>query len=100
MDGGTRGPVCDMIGCRTPTTQDVSVFSIDPGKKVVSDASYKSCQAFSAPSYTPGVCPNGHTVAEVTEYQTYQISGTTSGNVRTYWQASCCRRSEYTDVCL
>ncbi len=53
------------------------------------DPSYRTCQPYSsAPTYSPGMCPFGHTVAQVTAWQ---IS--TSTGCRTFWQASCCRKS-------
>jgi hypothetical protein len=54
------------------------------------DSLYLSCQPLSAmPTYSPGVCPEGQTVAEVTEFQ-YSASSA-SGSQR-LWQASCCKR--------
>jgi hypothetical protein len=41
-------------------------------------------------SYSPGVCPDLHTVAETTGYS---VSGDQS--VGTHYKASCCRRSVY-----
>jgi hypothetical protein len=88
---GPGSSVCDRLGCPNSTVQDVSVFSVNPRKKIVSDVLYQSCQAFVALSYSPGVCPSGHTIAEVTAYH---INVMTSGGVHMYWQASCCKRSE------
>ena len=65
----------------------ITVFSIDPSKSIVSDALYNSCQLYRTPTYSPGICPSGQTIAEVTAYQ-----GTASTGNRTFWQASCCKR--------
>lgn len=69
---------------------NVTVFSMDPSKDVVSDPLYRSCQRYSTPVYSPGVCPGGFTIAEVTAV----VSGRASAN-STFWQASCCRRFDY-----
>ncbi|KAF1958444.1 hypothetical protein CC80DRAFT_30780 [Byssothecium circinans] len=55
----------------------------------LSDRIDVSCQPYGITSgtYSPGVCPSGQTVAEVTEYQTHESPG-----VGKYWQASCCPR--------
>ncbi|PVI04075.1 hypothetical protein DM02DRAFT_652094 [Periconia macrospinosa] len=52
------------------------------------DPEYLTCQPFAvAPTYSPGVCPDGHTIAEVTEHQVSK----TAGGMDRYWQASCCK---------
>jgi hypothetical protein len=67
-------------------------FSTNPGTPTpgaLFDPLYSSCQPGGPQSiYSPGICPEGQTVAEVTEYQ---HSGT-SGIVETYYEASCCQR--------
>jgi hypothetical protein len=69
--------------------QNFTVFSVDPTRvESVSDPLYRSCQRYSTPIYSPGMCPSGHTIAEVTAY----ASGVTNGTERTFWEASCCRR--------
>jgi hypothetical protein len=67
--------------------RNYTVFSVDPAKSIVSDPSYKPCQKYSTNVYSPGVCPSGHTIAEVTAYTANASTG-----FRTFWQASCCRR--------
>jgi hypothetical protein len=53
------------------------------------DRSYLSCQPYGAPNhYSPGICPHGQTVAEITEYH----YSTTSGSTETRFEASCCQR--------
>jgi hypothetical protein len=76
-------------GDDNPRTANFTVYSVNPSKSIVSDASYSSCQAYGQASYSPGICPSGHTVAEITAYQ----SDVTTG-YRTFWQASCCKRSD------
>jgi hypothetical protein len=72
-----------------PTASNYTVFSVDPTRILnVSDPLYRSCQRYSTPIYSPGVCPSGHTIAEVTAYR----SEVTTGTDRTFWEASCCRR--------
>lgn len=52
------------------------------------DPSYRSCQKYNnEPTYSPGICPSGQTVAEITAWHVNGPSG-----YRTFWQASCCRR--------
>jgi hypothetical protein len=66
-----------------PDTKLNTVWSIR------TDPLFTSCQPYSIqPSYSPGVCPDGFTAAEVTEFQANQM---TSG-VLTSWVASCCKR--------
>lgn len=80
-------PLLRLCGNSNLTT----VFSMDPSKSIVSDPLYRSCQRYSTPIYSPGVCPRGFSIAEVTAV----LSGIASGN-KTFWQASCCRRFEHT----
>jgi hypothetical protein len=87
VDRWMIGPSHCQVGSLSPSSQNVTVFSIDPGRSTVSDPLYRSCQRYSTPLYTPGVCPSGHTIAEVTAYQSSAPTG-----FRTFWQASCCRR--------
>jgi hypothetical protein len=87
VDRWLIGPSHCGAGFNTASSHNVTVFSIDPSKGTVSDPLYKSCQRYSTPTYTPGVCPSGHTVAEVTAYQ----SSVPTGFI-TFWEASCCRR--------
>ncbi|KAF2845792.1 hypothetical protein T440DRAFT_543490 [Plenodomus tracheiphilus IPT5] len=56
-----------------------------------SDPLFEACRPYSSFSlYSPGMCPDGQTVAEVTEVH---ATGTgTSTTVHTYWHASCCSR--------
>jgi hypothetical protein len=66
-----------------PGAFDLTVWSVDK------NPSFSSCRPYSAqPLYSPGVCPDGHTVAEITEFH----ASHTSGDVLTSWVASCCRR--------
>jgi hypothetical protein len=83
MIGPSRCQFGDYVG----SPHNFTVFSIDPGRGTVSDPLYRSCQRYSTPIYTPGVCPSGHTIAEVTAYQ----SSVPTGFI-TFWEASCCRR--------
>lgn len=56
---------------------------------IIYDASYSKCQPFSVPvHFSPGICPHGQTVAEITEYH----YATTSGSTMTMFEASCCQR--------
>jgi hypothetical protein len=62
---------------------NLTVWSID------SNPLFTSCQPYSSQSlYSPGVCPDGQTVAEITEVH----ANYTTGGVLTSWVASCCRR--------
>jgi hypothetical protein len=62
---------------------NLTVWSIDKNPL------FTSCQPYSLqPLYSPGVCPDGQTVAEITEIQ----ANHTTGGVLTSWVASCCRR--------
>jgi hypothetical protein len=78
-------PACANFAVDSIAAGNRTVFSIDPAKSIVSDPSYRSCQPFL--TYSPGVCPDGHTVAEVTA-----SFFTLSRDIQTYWQASCCKR--------
>ncbi|CAI6333584.1 unnamed protein product [Periconia digitata] len=53
----------------------------------VPDPWYDACQPYAQASaiYSPGMCPDGQTVAEITEHQTKVSTG-----IDSYWQASCC----------
>ncbi|KAF2676247.1 hypothetical protein K458DRAFT_492572, partial [Lentithecium fluviatile CBS 122367] len=58
-----------------------TVWSID------SNPLFKSCQPYQdQPLYSPGVCPDGQQVVEVTEIH----ANKTEGGIQTSWQASCC----------
>ncbi|KAJ8108724.1 hypothetical protein OPT61_g7973 [Boeremia exigua] len=66
--------------------QNHTVFSLDLNG-TATDPSYRKCQPYQlAPTYSPGICPDGQTVAEVTAWQLSASTG-----YRTFWQASCCR---------
>jgi hypothetical protein len=82
-----------ILNCNNASVpQNTTVYSIDPARiDMVSDPLYRSCQRYSTPVYSPGVCPSGHTIAEVTAF----VSEVTTGVDRTFWQASCCRRFHY-----
>lgn len=80
-------PVCANTVYGATALGNRTVFSIDPAKSIVNDPIYKSCQPYSTPLYSPGVCPDEHTVAEVTAHQSRVSTG-----FRTFWQASCCKR--------
>ena len=55
----------------------------------VYDPSYTRCQPLGALlKYSPGICPQGQTAAEITEYH----HAGTSGSVETRFSASCCQR--------
>lgn len=62
---------------------NLTVWSIDDNPL------FSSCQPYSlVPLYSPGVCPNGQTAAEVTKF----VATQTDGIIRTSWVASCCKR--------
>jgi hypothetical protein len=64
-----------------------TVFSTRPkSSERGADSFYMGCQRFSTVWYSPGVCPDGQTVAEITEIRT---SVATQG-AGTFWRASCC----------
>jgi hypothetical protein len=69
------------------------VWSINPTHSIVSDLSYSGCQLYGKPTYSPGICPSGQTIAEVTAFE----SSVSNGN-RTFWQASCYRRYDTTSA--
>jgi hypothetical protein len=75
------------------TTYEIFVaFSTTPVNSypgAVYDSSYIKCQPLGAlVNYSPGICPQGKTVAEITEYH----YGRTSGSIETRFSASCCQR--------
>jgi len=67
-------------------TADI-VWSVNPTRSIVSDPSYTGCQLYGKATYSPGICPSGQTIAEVTAFESSVSTGT-----RTFWKASCCRR--------
>ena len=73
--------------CGVGSSTGDTVWSVNPTRSIVSDPSYNGCQLYGNPTYSPGICPSGQTVAEVTAYE----SGVSNGT-RTFWKASCCRR--------
>jgi len=77
--------------CGDGSSTGETVWSVNPTRAIVSDASYNGCQLYGTPTYSPGICPSGQTIAEVTAYESSVPSGT-----RTFWQASCCRRYDAT----
>ena len=79
--------------CRTDSTSHTVVWSVNPSKSIVSDASYNQCQKYGTATYSPGICPSGQTVAEITAYVSSAPNST-----KTFWQASCCRRFDTTDA--
>lgn len=76
-----------MTDCGHTEVPDFTVFSVDPSKSIVSDPLYRDCQLYQTATYSPGVCPDGQTIADVTAFQASASTG-----FRTFWQASCCRR--------
>lgn len=87
-------------GRAPPSSGTFVAFSTNPSNTssgALYDASYSSCQPDGAPfHYSPGICPNGQTVAEITEYH----YSTTSGSIATNFEASCCQRydTSYVDT--
>ncbi|KAF1951112.1 hypothetical protein CC80DRAFT_363402, partial [Byssothecium circinans] len=73
-----------------PPSNCVDRWMLDEINEIVSSKStFTNVEQLTvAPTYSPGVCPDGHTVAEVTEHQV----GGSSGNIDRYRQASCCKR--------
>jgi hypothetical protein len=66
-----------------------STTPVNTRSGAVYDPSYSRCQPLGALlKYSPGICPQGQTVAEITEYHYAQ----TSGSVATRFSASCCQR--------
>lgn len=79
--------------CSIDSTSHNVVWSVNPKRSIVSDASYNQCQRYGTATYSPGVCPSGQTVAEITAYVS-----SASNSTRTFWQASCCRRFDNTSA--
>jgi hypothetical protein len=50
---------------------------------------YSSCQPGGSRVHSPGVCPDAHTIAEVTEYRTLPVANDDSHRS---WVAYCCSR--------
>jgi len=75
-----------------PTNAAFVAFSTNPGipnSDTIYDPLYSSCQPYGSPnSYSPGICPDRYTMAEITEF--HRI--VTSNSTETYFQGSCCRR--------
>jgi hypothetical protein len=66
-----------------------STTPVNTRSGAVYDPSYSRCQPLGALlKYSPGICPQGQTVAEITEYHYAQ----TSGIFATKFSASCCQR--------
>lgn len=66
-----------------------STTPVNTRSGAVYDPSYSRCQPLGALlKYSPGICPQGQTVAEITEYHYAQ----TSGSSATRFSASCCQR--------
>lgn len=89
--GDATAPVITSSAALLPRSdyifQNSTVFSVN-FNGTATDPSYRMCQPFRlAPTYSPGICPSGQTVAEVTAFQVVASTG-----YRTFWQASCCRR--------
>ncbi|PVI04076.1 hypothetical protein DM02DRAFT_209496 [Periconia macrospinosa] len=84
--GKTWGPAT-FGGVRINAAWDI--YKIGPQSHEIQDPWYEGCQAYSqVPAiYSPGMCPDGQTVAEITEHRTL---GTTGTGMDSYWQASCC----------
>ena len=71
---------------RSSDKEVLVVYSTYP-ENAPSDRLYKECQRYGAmPTYSPGVCPDGQTIAEVTKFLHHDTTGIES----TFWQASCC----------
>lgn len=93
MDG-TFEPVTTTPETRRgiPYSGTFVAFSINPRNTspgTLYDSSYILCQPYGAHNYySPGICPNGQTVAEITEYH----YSTTSRSIATSFEASCCQR--------
>jgi hypothetical protein len=83
-----RWMLAPVVACNSG---NLTVFSVDPARSIVSDPLYRSCQKYSTPIYNPGVCPRGYSMAEITAI----LSSIQSGN-KTFWSASCCRRFDHT----
>jgi hypothetical protein len=66
-----------------------STTPVNTRSGAVYDPSYSRCQPLGALlKYSPGIYPQGQTVAEITEYHYAQ----TSGSIVTRFSASCCQR--------
>jgi hypothetical protein len=72
----TPTPTCiDRWMVKPPATCDNGpefiniVWSVNPTGGIVSDPLYNECQLYNTATYSPGVCPSGQTVAEVTAYE-------------------------------
>jgi hypothetical protein len=80
------------LAAREIQAQQHTVFSMDLNG-TATDPSYRACQRYNAaPTYSPGVCPEGQTVAEITAWHVNASSGGIVTGYHTFWQASCCRR--------
>lgn len=70
-----------------------TVYSTSPiasnGRQMGQDSFYLACQRFSTLTYSPGVCTDAQAIVEMTEVRTTGVTG----DVGTFWQASCCNRS-------
>lgn len=78
----------DVISNGDFVRQNLTVFSMSLNGSAT-DRLYRTCQPYGlAATYSPGICPSGQTIAEITAYQVSASEG-----YRTFWQASCCRRS-------
>jgi hypothetical protein len=70
------------------TTIFYSSYFNDEESSISFGNNYISCQAGKTrPTYSPGICPSGHTIATVTEYQT-----TPGAQESRLWEAGCCSR--------
>ena len=75
-------------GRETPSGIFVAFSTTPVNTGTVYDASYIRCQPLGVlVSYSPGICPQGQTVAEITEYH----YTSTPGLVATRFSASCCQ---------
>lgn len=85
--GDPWGPVTFGGGVVIKSAWDI--YKIDSQDKEIRDPWYQDCQPHSqsAATYSPGVCPQGQTVAEITKHE---VPGSTG--VEEHWQASCCPR--------
>ena len=72
-----------------------TVWSVNPTRSIVSDDQYSNCQLYGTATYSPGICPSGQTIAEVTAYASSALNGT-----KLFWQASCCKRFDTIALCL
>ena len=71
-------------GTRNPgSVRDFTVFSAYAGY----DPWYNQCLLYGTRFYSPGICPHGQTIADVTEFQSSASTG-----YHTFWHGSCCRR--------